>query len=49
MLWHESREYRITASICKSTVIFGGKLSLEASKIDGEQSYGFLKIWLLSK
>ena len=44
MLWHESREYRITAWICKSTVIFGGKLSLEASKIGGEQSCGFLKI-----
>ena len=38
-LWHESRQYRITASICKSAVMFGKKLSPEASKIP-------LFIWL---
>ena len=32
-LWHESRQYRITASICKSTVLFAEKLSPEASKV----------------
>ena len=32
-LWHESHKYRITASICKSTVFFGEKLSPEASKL----------------
>ena len=32
-LWHESRQYRITASICKSAVLFGEKLSPEAAKI----------------
>ena len=32
-LRHESRQYPITASICKSAVLFGEKLSPEASKI----------------
>ena len=32
-LWHTSRKYRITASICKSAVLFDEKLSPEASKI----------------
>ena len=33
MLWHESRQYQITASICKSAVLFGEKSSPQASKI----------------
>ena len=32
-LWHESQQYRVTASICKSAVLLGEKLSPEASKI----------------
>ena len=32
-LWHESRQCRIIASICKSAVLLGEKLSPEASKI----------------
>ena len=32
-LWHESHQYQITTSICKSAVLFGEKLSPEASKI----------------
>ena len=45
-LWHESRQYRVTASICKSTVLFSGKLSPEASKIP---SFNWLraKLWFL--
>ena len=33
MMWQESGQYQITASICKSAVLFGEKLSPEASKI----------------
>ena len=32
-LWHKSWQYRITGSVCKSAVLFGEKLSPEASKI----------------
>ena len=32
-LWHESRQYRVIASISKSAVLFHEKLSPEASKI----------------
>ena len=33
MMWQESGQYQITASICKSAVLLGEKLSPEASKI----------------
>ena len=33
MLWHKSDQYRITASVGNSAVLFGDKVSPEASKI----------------
>ena len=41
-LWHDSWQYHITASICKSTVLFAEKLSPEVSKIT-------LINWLIAK